>query len=175
MTFTSPIERSFPPLDVDERQTLAARMDYQRATLLRKLEGLDDEQLRRPMVPSGVSLLGLVKHLTDAQHFWLIRSLGQIDEPSPVASDDKDEGGQDPSFRIEEHDTTDAVVARYLDMCQRSRQVVANAGSLDATVPGPGGAPANLRAILVHMIEETARHNGHADIIRELLDGATGY
>jgi hypothetical protein len=70
---------------------------------------------------------------------------------------------------------TDAVVAAYLDMCDRSRHVVANAASLDAIVPGPVGAPANLRSILVHMVEETSRHNGHADIIRELLDGTTGY
>jgi Protein of unknown function (DUF664) len=121
------------------------------------------------MVPSGTSLLGLVKHLTETEHGWFVNEFARAGEPPPFER----EGDPDAGFRIEADETAASVTAGYLRMCARSRRVVAGA-SLDQTVPHPRRGTVDLRWILVHMIEETARHNGHADILRELLDGATG-
>jgi uncharacterized damage-inducible protein DinB len=168
--FTTPLERVAPPRVAGERQALSAWLDYHRATLLGKLEGLDDEQLRRPMVPSGVCLLGLVKHLTAVEHGWFVVNFARSGEEHLFVRPD----GSEADFAIEQGETTDAVVAGYLRSCARSREIVAQAGSLDQRVPHPRAGELDLRWLLVHMIEETARHNGHADVIRELLDGTTG-
>ncbi len=167
---------SFTPLenrvDVDrlagERHALNQQLDFQRATLLRKLEGLDDEQLRRPMTRSGLTLLGLVKHLTSTEHGWFLNIYAGFPDPAPYGADPSEE------FRAGPHDTTQALVDQYLGTCARCRRVVA-AGELDDVIRTPSGTSANLRAILLHMIQETARHNGHADTIREQIDGTTGY
>ncbi|MFI7059936.1 DinB family protein [Kribbella sp. NPDC050124] len=170
MVFTSPVERVVPDRLGDERESLTQQLDFHRATLLRKLEGLDGEQLRRPMTASGLSLLGLVKHLAETEHGWFLRIYGGSLEPDLFST------GNDPDadFRVGPDETADALVGQYLLTCERARAVVA-AGGLDDVVTTPSGAEANLRAILVHMIQETARHNGHADIIREAIDGATGH
>jgi uncharacterized damage-inducible protein DinB len=170
MVFTSPVERAVPNRVADERDSLTQQLDFHRATLLRKLEGLDGEPLRRPMTASGLSLLGLVKHLAETEHGWFLKIYGGLPEPDLFSSD----GDADADFRVGPDETADVVVGQYLRTCERARNVVA-AGELDDVVTTPSGAEANLRAILVHMIQETARHNGHADIIREALDGATGH
>jgi uncharacterized damage-inducible protein DinB len=170
MPFTSPVQRGDPPGAGPEREVLTGWLDWHRATLLHKLEGLDEEQLRRPMVPSGTSLLGLVKHLTETEHGWFVNEFARAGEPPLFEREDDPDAG----FRIEPGETAASVVAGYLRICERSREVVALAGSLDETVPHPRRGTVDLRWILVHMIEETARHNGHADIVRELLDGTTG-
>ncbi len=170
MTFTAPVKRVAAPFVAGERESLAAWLDFHRATLLAKLDGLDDEQLRRPMVPSGLCLLGLVKHLSAVEHGWFVVTFARSGEP--YLFDDPDD--PDADFKIGEDETTTSVVAGYLRMCERGREIVAAAASLDQTVPHPRRGELDLRWILVHMIEETARHNGHADIIRELIDGATG-
>jgi uncharacterized damage-inducible protein DinB len=170
VTFTSPVERIKAPYIAAEREALAAWLDFERATLLTKLEGLDDEQLRRPMVPSGVCLLGLVKHLTAVEHGWFAVDFARSGEEYLFESPDD----PDAEFKIEPTDATDSVVAGYLRACERSREIVARAESLDERTPLSGGRELDLRWILIHMIEETARHNGHADIIRELIDGTTG-
>ncbi len=144
------------------------QLDFQRATLLRKLEGLDDEQLRRPMTRSGLSLLGLVKHLTSTEHGWFLSIYAGLPDPPPYGADPSQE------FRAGLHDTTQALIDEYLRTCARCRQVV-SVGKLDDVIRTPYGTSANLRAILLHMIQETARHNGHADTIREEIDGTTGY
>ena len=175
MAFTSPVQRSEPSGVADERASLTAWLDYHRATLLWKLEGLDDEQLRRPMTPSGLSLLGLVKHLTAVEHSWFVRAFARTGEAGLYESEDD----PDLDFHVQEEETTEAIVEAYLQACQRSRGILA-AASLDDTFPfiDPGwprdGQPGDLRWIMVHMIEEVARHNGHADIMREMIDGATG-
>jgi hypothetical protein len=92
-----------------------------------------------------------------------------MSEPDLFSGD----GGPDAEFRVGPDETAAAVVGQYLRTCERAREVVA-AVELDHVVTTPSGAEANLRAILVHMIQETARHNGHADIIREAIDGVTG-
>jgi hypothetical protein len=168
MAFTSPVERVEAPFVADERTALLAWLDYHRATLLWKLEGLDDHQLRQPMVASGLCLLGLVKHLTAVEHGWFVVNFAQSGEPHLFVRED----GSDADFLIEEGDTTESITAGYLRACERSREVVAGAGSLDDTFQRKDTI--DLRWVLIHMIEETARHNGHADIIRELIDGTTG-
>jgi hypothetical protein len=168
--FVSPIERRYPPTVGDERESLEAWLDYHRATLLWKLEGLDDEQLRRVMVPSGVSLLGLVKHLTEVEHSWFVIRVGGIDEPWLWMRDDD----PDADFRIEPDESTEGVVQGYLAACTRSRGISRGLASLDVTFEHPRQGPTDVRWVLNHMIEETARHNGHADIFRELIDGSTG-
>ncbi len=173
MPFTSPTTRTEPPTVAEERAALAARLDWQRDTLLWKLEGLDDEQLRRPMVPSGVSLLGIVQHLMGVEHGWFVTGVAGLDEPDPFVRAD----GSEADFDIHPDDTTEAIVAGYLRACARSRQIV-EAASLDQTfdddpeAEDPGTT--DVRWVMLHMIEETARHNGHADVLRELIDGATG-
>jgi hypothetical protein len=134
---------------------------------LTKLDGLDEQRLRKPVLPSGLSLLGLVKHLTQVEQGWFAIDFGGSAEP--VIYDDEESG-----FRVGDGDTADSLVAAYLTACQRSREIVAAAQSLDMSVPNERRGSVDLRWILIHMIEETARHNGHADVIRELIDGTIG-
>ena len=163
--------RPEPPSTGGEREMLAGFLDFQRATLLWKLEGLDDEQLRRAMVPSGTSLLGLVKHLAYVERSWFQGVWDGQEVSLPWTKEDPD-----ADWRIEPDETTEDVLALYNGECDRSRAIVAGATSLDeiAEHPRRQGWKMSRRWILIHMIEETARHVGHADILREQLDGATG-
>jgi uncharacterized damage-inducible protein DinB len=170
MVFRSPVERAWPPQVAPEREALAGQLDFHRATILMKLDGLDDEQASTPMVPSGVSLLALLKHLTEVEHGWFVKIFAGLDEPDLYARDDDIRA----EWRVDPGDTTEGVAQAYLAAVQRSRDIVAAAASLDALATTPWGEQIDLRGIMIHMIEETARHNGHADIIRELIDGATG-
>jgi uncharacterized damage-inducible protein DinB len=164
--FTAPVERASPNRLAGEREMLTGQLDFHRATLLYKLEGLDDVQLRRQMTRSGLSLLGLVKHLASTEQGWFLKIYAGIEEPDLFDSE--------AEFRVDPDETADGLVRLYMRTCERAREVVA-AGGLDDVVTTPWGAPVNLRAILAHMIQETARHNGHADIIREAIDGTTGH
>lgn len=159
-----------PPAVADERTSLTGWLDYQRSTLLRKCEGLSDEELRRPMVASGTSLLGLVKHLTEVEHGWFVRTFAQLDEPHLFSTDEE----LDADMAAIPDETVEDLMCGYHRACARSREIVAAAGSLDDAVPHGRLGRVDLRWILTHMIEETARHNGHADILREQIDGATG-
>jgi uncharacterized damage-inducible protein DinB len=162
--------RPEPPLLGDETETLAGFLDYHRATLLWKLEGLDDEQLRRAMVPSGTSLLGLVKHLAYVERSWFQGVWAGQEVSFPWTREDPD-----ADWRIEPDETTGDVLALYDGECDRSREIVAVAASLDEAVVHPRWKEeVSRRWILAHMLEETARHVGHADILREQLDGAVG-
>ncbi len=170
MVFASPVERVVPNRLADERDALTEQLDFHRATLLRKLEGLDEEQLRRPMTASGLCLLGLVKHLAETEHGWFVKIFGESPEAELFSTD----GDPAADFHVGADETADALVGQYLQTAERARAVVA-AGALDDVVKTPSGAQANLRAILIHLVQETARHNGHADLIREAIDGATGH
>jgi uncharacterized damage-inducible protein DinB len=161
-------DRPEPPHLGDEAQTLAGFLDFHRATLLWKLEGLDDEQLRRPMVPSGTSLLGMVKHLAYVERWWFQQVWAGQEATYPFTDEDPD-----ADWRVEPSETTGDILALYRGECARSREIVAAASSLDEVAHHPRGERSR-RWILVHMVEETARHNGHADILREQLDGVTG-
>jgi uncharacterized damage-inducible protein DinB len=160
--------RPEPPYLGSETETLAGFLDFHRATLLWKLEGLDDEQLRRPMVPSGTSLLGMVKHLAYVERWWFQQVWAGLEPTYPWTDEDPD-----ADWRVEPTDTTAEILALYRGECARSRELAAAAPDLEQVARHPR-RELSRRWILVHMIEETARHNGQADILREQLDGAVG-
>lgn len=157
------------PTTADERSTLTALLDEQRSLLLWKLEGLDEEQARRPMVDSGTSMLGLVKHLAWVERYWFVDIIGGGDVEYPWTDEDPD-----ADFRIEPDETIDEIRRLYVDAVGEANAVIAAAENLDVTGQVRTGVR-SLRWVLLHMVEETARHLGHADIIREQLDGTTGY
>ena len=163
-----PAQRPQVPRVADERTMLEAWLDYHRATLLMKCAGLGDEQLRlRSAEPSTLSLLGLVRHLTDVERGWFRRGVGgqRGPEVEPIYSSE-----ERPEGDIEDLDDPSpaAVFAAYGEEVERCRAAAAGV-SLDQVVGGQ-----SVRWIYLHMIEEYARHNGHADLLRERIDGATG-
>jgi uncharacterized damage-inducible protein DinB len=149
-------------------------LEHHRAILLWKCEGLTDEQLRRRSVPpSTMSLLGLVRHMTDVERGWFQQVLLGADAPDLYSTPD----GPDGDFNgVDEADVAEAFRAFEAE-CEASRQAVAAAPDLDVLSKEAGrtGETFSLRWILTHMIEEYARHNGHADLLRETVDGTTGY
>lgn len=164
-------ERTDPPLAGDEKATLLGFLNYQRDTLLCKLGGLDDEQLRRPHVPSGLTLLGVVKHLTDVERSWFRERVDGED-----LAELWDDNDPQRYWRIEPEDTTEGIIAGYRDEIARANALIESA-NLGERVRGkvtPSHQDLTVRWVVLHMIEETARHLGHADLIREAIDGATG-
>ncbi|WP_042381481.1 DinB family protein [Streptacidiphilus melanogenes] len=151
-----------------EKEILLHSMERHRTAVRWKLEGLDDEQLRRQLVPSGTSLLGLVKHLAAVEYGWFCETFGAKSEPLPFDDDDTD-----ADLRVEPGETTADLLAFYDRACAAANAVIVST-DLDATGTSWSGAEVSMRWVLVHMIEETARHAGHVDILRELLDGMTG-
>jgi uncharacterized damage-inducible protein DinB len=154
-----------------EAAALQHYLDAQRTAAVAVLEGLTDDQLRTAVLPSGWTPLGLIKHLADAERHWFQRVFA-----GAVADDRWLEGDGNPL--AEDHPTAE-VLAFYRQQCERSNAVMSST-PLDARPIGthPGGDPdhevADLRGIVLHMIEETARHLGHLDAARELIDGRTG-
>jgi uncharacterized damage-inducible protein DinB len=160
--------RAQPPQAADERATLTGFLQYQRETLAWKCAGLSAGQLRqRAVPPSALSLLGLVRHLTEVERSWFRNVLAGEQSPPPMwESDERAE------FDVAPADPA-AAFAAWHEECARSRDLVDAAESLDITGTY-GGEAFSLRYVLAHLIEEYARHNGHADLIRERLDGTTG-
>ncbi|MFG2622117.1 DinB family protein [Streptomyces sp. NPDC048507] len=163
-------QRTPAVLDGDERATLTSLLERQRDTLMMKCAGLTDEQLRRRAVtPSGLSLLGLVRHLAEVERGWFRNVVGGEDVRGYFP---RNEAGEWTEFHVDDADVAGSFRI-WQDTCARSRAVVEAAGSLD--VRGRyEDQEYSLRYVLAHMIEEYARHNGHADLLREALDGATG-
>ena len=163
--------------DADERTMLSGFLDYHRATLLWKVSGLTAEQLATAAVPSSnLTLGGLVKHLALVEDSWFTEDFAGLPMPAPFTDVDWDTD-RDWEFHTAADDTPQWLVQRYEESCARSRAVVAAAPSLDArsmAISKSEGVPYTLRWILLHMIEETARHNGQVDLLREALDGTTG-
>jgi hypothetical protein len=151
-----------PRLTGDERETVTALLQYQRNSFVKKISGINEEAARRRGVPSGMSLLWLIKHMARAESVWLLqRFAGQ----EPVVEDDE----------VGPADTVQSAITCYQQTWVRADAVVAAAGDLDELCVEVGEeAPVNLRWVLMHLLEETARHAGHADILRERIDGATG-
>ena len=163
--------RTEPPYIAGERSMLEAWLEFHRATLLLKCEGLDDAARKaRPVATSFLSLHGLVRHMAEVERGWFQRVLlRQPDLPRIWSAP----GGEDLDlFPLDEADW-DADLALWQDHCEASR-VAAAGRSLD-DVGDRRGEPCSLRWIYVHMIEEYARHNGHADLIRELVGGSVGW
>jgi uncharacterized damage-inducible protein DinB len=157
------------PVAGNEKEVLAGFLDHYRQTLLEICDGLTEEQLRRSMVPSGTSLLGLIKHLAYVEYGWFHETVGNEKFDYPFDTDDPD-----VDFRIEDGETAQQIFDLYRRACDRSRQVLANVSLNDMVQSPQRRADYNVRWVVVHMIEETARHAGHADILREQLDGTTG-
>ncbi|MEV6582970.1 DinB family protein [Streptomyces sp. NPDC051582] len=163
-------QRTRPVLVGDERATLTSVLQRQRDTLMMKCAGLTDEQLRcKAVVPSGLSLIGLVRHLAEVERGWFRNVLNDEDVRGYFP---KNAGGEWTEFHVEDADPAEAFRI-WEATCARSRAIVDAAESLDVT-GRYGDEKYSLHYVLAHMIEEYARHNGHADLLREAIDGATG-
>ncbi|HEY0408891.1 MAG TPA: DinB family protein [Candidatus Dormibacteraeota bacterium] len=151
---------------------LQAWLDWHRATLAMKCDGLGAEELRRRSVPpSTLSLLGLVRHMAEVERGWFRRTLAGEEAPALYYSEANPDGDFDD---VDAADPQDAFAA-WQDECRHAAEVMAGVGSLDQPAARPrDGRYVSARWILVHMIEEYARHNGHADLLRQRIDGATG-
>lgn len=163
--------RTEPPVTGTERDTLAGVLDWQRETFEMKLRGLDPARLSEPAVPpSSLTLHGLLRHLAGVERWWFrIQFAGEDVSMLYYSDDDPDQDfgelGGDPAEALE----------TWRAECRRSREIVAAAGSLEQTgIRRRTGEPISLRRIMVDLIAEYARHNGHADLLRERIDGATG-
>lgn len=150
-----------------ERETLLSFLDFYRAVMIRKVEGLDYDGLRMSPVVSGTCLGGLMKHLADVERSWFQERWAGWPMENVRSEDDPE-----AEFRVQEDDTAESLIEAYRRHCETSREIVAGS-SLDDTVVLPRGEM-SLRWLVVHMIEETARHAGHADLIREMIDGSVG-
>lgn len=154
-------DRTPPRPGDDERSTLLGFLDYLRDSLAAKLEGAPEPQVRTAGVPSGTNLLGLVTHVTAVERFVFL-------------GEDADSWPQ--TFRPAPGDTIDGVLAGYRDAVDEANQRILACDdlSLPAAPSARRGSPPSMRWALIHMIEETGRHAGHADILREQIDGSTG-
>lgn len=162
--------RPDPPLAAPPVEMLGAFLDFLRSTLLWKIEGLSDEEVRRPLTASGVSLLAIVKHSAYVERSWFQIRFAGLDVPTIWS-----EADPDADWRLEPEDTTEGIIALYNGECEKSREIVRNASWDDVAK----GKSRNRRGwtlgwIMTHMVEEVGRHCGHADILRESIDGATG-
>ena len=161
-----------PPLRGDERETLRTFLDYHRATLAMKCEGLTDDDLRsRSSPPSTLTLLGLVRHLAEVERTWFRRVMAGEDVGmvwSPVPNDFQTAYDATGATRAEAFEAWEAEV-------EHARRIEREAESLDVTAyQARWGEHVSLRLVMVHMIAEYARHNGHADLLREGVDGTVG-
>jgi uncharacterized damage-inducible protein DinB len=156
------------PFTGGEKESLHVSLDRHRDAVLWKLEGLDDEALRRAMVPSGSNLLGLVKHLAAVEYAWFCQTFGRETEPLPFVEEDPN-----ADLRVEPHETTEDILAFY-GRARAAADRVIDELDMEATGTAWYGATVTLRWVLIHMVEETARHAGHVDILRELIDGMVG-
>jgi uncharacterized damage-inducible protein DinB len=165
-------DRAMPPLQADERTTLESWLDFYRATLAMKCDGLTDDQLRTSSVPpSPLTLLGLVQHMAEVERNWFRRVL-LGEQVSPIYDPAADPNGPDGGFDVSDGVTFDTARATWEDEIAQAR-LNCSRRDLDETSSFMGGQ-VTLRWIYNHMIGEYARHTGHADLIRERIDGATG-
>lgn len=154
-----------PRNDEGELDTALAFLSFARSCVLKKVAGLSEEQLRRRLVVSDTTLLGLVQHLTDGERYWF----GYTFAGDPRYADVDFDMVVDPDL------SADQVIARYRAAITDSDAHLAEAEGPDVPTAHPvGDSPRTLRWVLAHMTSETVRHAGHADILRELIDGATG-
>lgn len=160
-----------PPLIADEREMLRAFLDYHRATLAMKCEGLGDEELRqRSMPPSTLTLLGLVRHMAEVERTWFRRVIDAEDVPLVWS----DSGDFQVAYDASGSSRAEAFAAWEAEV-EHSRRIEQAADSLDVTGhQARWGADVSLRLVMLHLIHEYARHNGHADLIREGVDGTVG-
>ena len=162
--------RTEPSFVLPEREMLVGWLEFHRTTLFLKCEGLDDAQRKaRPVTSSLLSLHGLLRHMAEVERNWFQRVLLE-NEAAPIWFDPAIEDSE--LVPLDEADW-DADLAAWQDECAAARAAAAGKSLDDCGVRR--GEPCSLRWIYTHMIEEYARHNGHADLIRELIDGSVGY
>ena len=156
------------PFTGSEKESLHVGLDRLRDVVLWKVAGLPDEQLRRPMTPSGTNLLGLVKHLGSVECGWFCDTFGRESEENPF-----DQDNPEADMRAERYEATAEIIDYYGRARVAADRVI---DELDPDDVGTAwwGDTVSMRWVLIHMIEETARHAGHMDILRKLLDRATG-
>jgi hypothetical protein len=172
MTWTAPpVERTGPPVAGDERAMLDGYLDYQRATLLSKCAGLTAEQLKqRSVEPSSMSLLGLVRHCAGVERWWFRTNFLGLDLPWLFGTDEND-----AEFGEVDGADAEADLATFAEEVAAAKAAVEGRG-LDETFPNERRSrDLSLRWLYLHLIEAYARHNGHADLLRERVDGATGH
>jgi hypothetical protein len=158
-----PVERTRPAQDCDEITTLAGVLDFLRATVVNKVAGLSDEDARQASAePSTLTPASVVKHLSAVERWWFSIDFANADIPEPEGI----------NFDLATDDTLDSIVEAYLTECERSRRAIS--GESPDELSRGKDVYFNLRYALVHMIEETARHCGHLDLLRERIDGETG-
>lgn len=150
-----------PSTGAAEKDVLVGFLDYLRASVAGKLDDVDEAAARTPGVPSGTSLLGLVRHLTAVEGFYFLQE--QV-------------GSWPATFRCPDGDSVSSVVASYREVIDRAAEVIDAYDDLSAPAPPQPGRSSvpSMRWVLTHLIEETGRHAGHLDILRELIDGRTG-
>lgn len=167
----APDTRTGPPTTGGERETLRGFLDYHRETLAMKCAGLTDEQLRRrSMPPSTLSLLGLVRHMAEVERAWFRRIIDGQDIPLVWSATGDYQQAYDAT-----HSTRAEAFAAWQTEIAHSRRIESAAPSLDLTVHNTRhDEDVSLRLVMQHVILEYARHNGHADFLREGIDGATG-
>lgn len=162
-----------PPARGDERATLVGFLRWQRGTLELKCSGLDAADLARQAVePSSLSLLGLLRHMADVERSWFRRRMAGQDTPYLYRTEDD----RDADFNgaVADPDVVAQAWDRWRAEVAFAEEFVARAPSLDVVGRDPWHGEVSLRWVLIHMVEEYARHNGHADLLRERIDGAVG-
>jgi len=165
----SPPTADQPDSTGSERQVLEAFLDFHRQVLVSKVDGISENEARQRRVPSKTTLAGLIKHMIGVERGWFQEVLAGR-KPEDIGPN---VGGGDESWDLAENETVSSLIKEYEQTCEQSRQTAA-AFALDDAVPEPDMGQVSLRWVYVHMIEETARHVGHADILREQTDGAAG-
>jgi uncharacterized damage-inducible protein DinB len=165
----SPPTADQPDITGTERQVLEAFLDFHRQVLVSKADGISEKEARRRHVPSKTTIAGLIKHMIGVERGWFQEVLGGRN-PEDIGPN---VGGGDESWDVAENETVSSLIKEYEQTCEQSRQTAARF-ALDDAVPEPDMGQVSLRWIYVHMIEETARHVGHADILREQTDGTAG-
>jgi uncharacterized damage-inducible protein DinB len=175
----------------DETELLLAYLEQQRAGIRNAAYGLTEDQIRLSPAASVLTIAGLIKHVAATEQYWIDLAARASSEPVPATAAEPAAPGEDDqdrssayadTFRVGPDDRLAGLVDRYAEVARHTTEAVAAIGDLDSGVPVPTGVPWfpegatwTLRWILLHVIEETARHAGHADIIRESIDGATMY
>ena len=171
----TPVRQDPDATTTSERDSLSQYLDYQRETILLKTEGLTKAQLAQKIPSSGLTLAGILYHLALVEEDWFeVKFLGHEDREDWAGIDWK--ADPDYEFRTAVDKEPDWLRRRYRDACDRARQVAAEASSLDdvSVRTLSNGKPFTLRWMTLHLIEETARHAGHADLLREAIDGVVG-
>jgi uncharacterized damage-inducible protein DinB len=159
--------RRIPAHQLGDKDMLWAFLRFARATVVAKVHGLSDEQLGQAYVGSATTLGGVLKHLVTSENHWFGNVLGGLGLPMPFSS-----ANPDGDWQLSDGEGAASLVAAYRAACDTSDKVIA---SLDLDSSGPHEDDYTLRWALTHLVAETNRHAGHADLLRELTDGARGW